>query len=119
VDKNGRMISGASVRLVPINVETITRVQRTYHPSVASDPVWRENFVIGDLPAGEYVLRVGLGERRYQRDVTIYPGRTQFEVISTDFEFAPTPTPTPAPTLTPTVSISATVPLTATPAVDN
>lgn len=112
VDKNGRMISDAIITVTPVNVETLRRVQRTYHPSVASDPVWRENFVVGDLPAGNYTLRLDVGDRAYRRDVTIYPGRTTFEIVSTEFEFIPTATPLPAPTLTVTVNISATIPIT-------
>lgn len=115
VDNQGRMISDATLTLIPVNVEGQRRIQRTYHPSVASDPVWRENFVVGDLPAGNYTLQLNIGDRGYRRSVTILPGRTTFEVISTEFEFVPTPTPLPLPTLTTTVSISNTLPSPLTP----
>ena len=62
IDKNGRMISGATIRVTPKNVDTFTRVQRTYHPSIRSDDVWRENFVVADLPAGDYTLRLDVGD---------------------------------------------------------
>ncbi|MCB8965418.1 MAG: peptidoglycan DD-metalloendopeptidase family protein [Ardenticatenaceae bacterium] len=110
VDKNGQMISDATITVTPINVEAARRVQRTYHPSILSDPIWRENFVVGDLPAGNYTLRLNINDRAYQREVTIYPGRTTFEVISTEFEFIPTPTPLPTPVLTTTVGITTTEP---------
>ncbi|MCB9004971.1 MAG: peptidoglycan DD-metalloendopeptidase family protein [Ardenticatenaceae bacterium] len=114
VDKNGRLISDALVTVTAVNGQIPVRVQRTYYPTVAADPVWRENFVVGDLPAGEYTLRLDIGDRAYRRSVTIYPGRTTFEIISTEFEFIPTPTPLPTPTLTTTVGISSTLPITAT-----
>lgn len=108
VDKNGQMISDATITVSPINVEAARRVQRTYHPSIASDPVWRENFVVGDLPAGNYTLRLDAAGHAYRREVTIYPGRTTFEVISTEFQFIATPTPIPSPPITTTVNSSAT-----------
>jgi hypothetical protein len=67
-----------------------------------SDEVWRENFVVPDLPAGRYELLVTFEDRTYRREVTIYPGQTSFEIISTEFEYVPTPTPIPSPTPTPT-----------------
>lgn len=113
VDNGGRMISDATLTLTPVNVDAPVRVQRTYHPSVSSDPVWRENFVVGDLPAGRYTLQLFIDGRGYRRSVTIYPGRTSFEVISTEFTFVPTPTAVPP--ITTTLGITGTLPLELTP----
>ncbi len=99
VDKNGRFITGAPVTIKPVNVDTPTRRQRTYFPSVQSDDVWRENFVVADLPAGKYEVQLtGIDNIRYERDVEVYPGQTSFVVVSTNFEFNPTSTPVPQPT---------------------
>jgi hypothetical protein len=97
VDKNSQMISSASLTLTPLNVDTAVRKQRTYYPTVRSDEVWRENFVFADLPAGSYRLTLDAndGVHLYERVVEIYPGQTSFEIISTNFEFVPTPTPLP------------------------
>jgi len=48
------------------------------------DPLWRENFVIPDLPAGEYevVARTGWGVLRAK--VTVRPGVTSFVKLHTD-----------------------------------
>jgi murein DD-endopeptidase MepM/ murein hydrolase activator NlpD len=103
VDRRGVLIPGASVVLTPVNVDAPLRKQLTYDLVVKSDPAWRENFVIGDLPAGNYILDVtvaGLVDLvAYRREVTIKPGQTSFEIIATEFEFVPTPTP--EPTITP------------------
>lgn len=103
VDKNSRMISSASLTLLPLNVATAVRKQSTYYPTVRSDDVWRENFVFGDLPAGRYRLTLDAndGVHIYEREVEIFPGQTSFEIISTNFEFEPTPTPAPADTPAP------------------
>ena len=115
VDLRGRLIPGASIVLQPINVPTEVRKQQTYASVMKSDPVWRENFAIGDLLAGEYLLLVTVvGDNdtvAYRRQVTIKPGQTSFEVIATQFEFVPSPTPIPTPTtavLTNTLPISTT-----------
>ena len=114
VDLRGRLIPSASIILQPINVQTEIRKQQTYASVIKSDPVWRENFVIGDLPAGDYILLVTVvGDNdtvTYRREVTIKPGQTSFEVIATQFEFVPSPTPIP----TPTAILTNTLPLTTT-----
>lgn len=109
VDLRGQLIPGASIVLQPLNVQTDVRRQQTYSSVVKSDPVWQENFVIGDLPVGDYLLLITvIGEADsvdYRREVTIKPGQTSFEVIATQFEFVPSPTPTPTPTATATTAV--------------
>ncbi|MEJ2748262.1 MAG: peptidoglycan DD-metalloendopeptidase family protein, partial [Anaerolineae bacterium] len=116
VDKRGQLIPDASIVVEPVNVQTEVRKQQTYSLVVKSDPVWRENFVVGDLPAGDYLLLVtvvgGNDSVAYRREVTIKPGQTNFEVIATQFEFVPTATPPPTPTIEATTAvITATLPI--------
>ncbi len=51
-----------------------------------------------DLPAGRYELRFFYAGDEYRREVTIHPGRTTFDLISTFTEFFPTATSPPEPT---------------------
>lgn len=102
VDKRGRPIADAKIQLLPPGSSQILREQSTYSPGVGSDDVWQENFVIGDIPAGEYVLLITINDITYRREVEILPGRTTFEIISTEFEYNPTPTPLPTVTPSPT-----------------
>lgn len=108
VDSRGRMISDAKIRVLPAGSSTILREQSTYYPTVRSDDVWRENFVVADLPAGNYVLLLMVNEFTYRREVRIMPGRTHFEIISTEFEYIPSPTPLPTetPSATPTGTLT-------------
>ncbi|GMQ78591.1 MAG: hypothetical protein BMS9Abin02_1111 [Anaerolineae bacterium] len=111
VDSRGKPIHGALVTVRPVKVEspiTIpTRRQRTYSPTgVNSDEVWQENFVVADLPAGEYTLFLNSGGNLFRRNVQILPGQTNFVIIQADFQFVPTPTPTPTNTPTPTGTIT-------------
>jgi len=100
VDKNNQFISGAAMTLLPLDVDTAVRKQRTYSLVVKSDEIWQENFVFGDLPAGRYRLTIDMndGLHIYEREVEIFPGQTSFEIISATFEFTPTATPIPIDT---------------------
>lgn len=98
VDRRGRFIPNATITVNPVNVDAAPRVQRTYSLSVRSDDVWRENFVVADLPAGRYTLLISVNGITYQRDVEVFPGRTTFEIIATLFNYVPPPTPLPTAT---------------------
>lgn len=115
VDREGKMISSAALTLTPLDSDAPERRQQTYYPTVASDPVWRENFVFADVPAGKYelILDANDGVHRYKREIEVRPGQTSFEIISTNFTFfaTATPPPTPEPTgtaLTPLIFLTAT-----------
>ena len=50
---------------------------------VNSDEEWGENFVMGDVPAGSYVLKTRIGGRLYTQEVTVGAGRTSLVIIET------------------------------------
>ncbi len=43
-----------------------------------SDTRWHENWTLSDLPAGEYILRLRVGDRLYTRRVSVGDGQTVF-----------------------------------------
>ena len=56
--------------------------------SYASDEVnpddeWSENFVMGDVPAGPYVLKTRIAGRLYIQEVTVEAGKTSLVIIET------------------------------------
>ncbi|MBN2306212.1 MAG: hypothetical protein JXQ72_17145, partial [Anaerolineae bacterium] len=59
--------------------------------AVVPDPGWRENFVIGDVPAGDYEITVNVENRRYTRPITVRAGTTNF------IELGPALAATPQP----------------------
>lgn len=87
--KNGRKVDTTTTYVNPRQPN-----RRTWN--VNSDEVWRENFVIGDVPAGIYEVVVFLNGRRLVRDVTVRPATTSF-VDFTEFEVVPLPQPSPTP----------------------
>lgn len=108
MDSRGRLIHGALITLYPLETEGFSDVpirrQRTYEPStVQSDDVWQENFVAGDLPAGDYQLVMSTAGQIFRREIRIKPIQTNYVIFQADFAWAPTSTPTltPTPTHTP------------------
>ena len=63
---------------------------------VNSDPRWQENFVIGDIPAGRYVVVVEYNGRRISEIVEVFEGMTTF----VELEPVEPATPQPIPTAT-------------------
>lgn len=58
--------------------------------NVNPDEVWRENFVIGDVPAGDYWVTVEVDGIRYQQPVTVRAATTSFVDFNRD-RVQPTP----------------------------
>jgi len=50
---------------------------------VNPDEEWGENFVMGDVPAGSYVLNTRVDGRLYTQEVTVEAGRTSLVIIET------------------------------------
>ncbi len=75
------------------NIETGKRYSaRTYAGSVVvSDDYYRENFVIADLPSGQYEVTIDYEENRYTTLVEIHPGAISFLVFQGEkgFRFEP------------------------------
>jgi murein DD-endopeptidase MepM/ murein hydrolase activator NlpD len=62
--------------------------------TVTSDPYYRENLVIGDLPAGHYIIWMPLESSKYE-EVQILPGRVSYFTFNKGIGFNTNPPPTP------------------------
>ena len=52
---------------------------RSYGPAaVNTDAYYRENVVVGDLPAGRYLIRIDYAGVNYAQEVLIYPGQVSY-----------------------------------------
>lgn len=82
-DAAGRPVPGTRVYGVakPEPAETPFSFAETYEDRAHSDPVFGEHFVIGDVPAGDYVLGVEVEGRRLFRAVRVAPGRVTEVVL--------------------------------------
>lgn len=86
---DGAFVYNASLTITPAHsnawTEGETRIVTSYaNDEVNPDPIWQENFVIPDLPAGDYVLTARTGCEVLQASVTIRPGTTSFVKLHTD-----------------------------------
>jgi len=62
---------------------------RSYgNESVNSDPYYLENLVIGDLPAGVYVLRTAYAGFSHRMEIEIFPGRVSYFVFRGQYSFS-------------------------------
>lgn len=88
----------------------------SYSTRVNSDPVYKENFVLSDLPAGVYTFAMNINGERYIGSAEVSAGQTTFVIVQEGIHdiprFAdpaatngkvPTATYTPSPTRTPTL----------------
>ncbi len=91
---------GKLMQFLNITVESESRpevrVVRTYGGgAVNSDPYYRENMVLGDLPAGLYKVTLNYDDRDRQAWLDIYPGQVTFFTFEGDYGFELTRPPIP------------------------
>jgi hypothetical protein len=78
--------------------------------AVVSDPYYRENMVIGDLPAGRYLVWIPYESFIQSYEVEVRAGMvTYFEFNGKD-GFSDDQPPTPAPDFTPPISTTVNLP---------
>lgn len=61
---------------------TTTYVLQGNELDVRSDPIWGENFVVGDVPVGRYEVIANIGGERVSKVIDVYEGTTAFVEIS-------------------------------------
>ena len=84
VDAQGRPIPEALITLHRIEgPEARWYETRTYVSGAGINPddEWGENFVLGDVPAGRYILRAHAEGQVFEREVGVKAGRTTFVAI--------------------------------------
>jgi murein DD-endopeptidase MepM/ murein hydrolase activator NlpD len=78
-------------------IQTTTTYVKPKHPGQTSDwhvdpdPYWQENFVMGDVPAGDYQISVTLLGQRFEKDITVQAGTTNFITLGWDIAATPQP----------------------------
>lgn len=66
---------------------------------VNPDPLWRENFAVGDIQAGTYEVLVRINGQLVIERVQVREGMTNFVVLQVENAILPTVSPTPATTV--------------------
>lgn len=85
VDAAGQAVPGARVHGLVLDYpeETPFSFAETYQDRARPDPAYGEHFAVGDVPAGEYVLGVQIGEELAWRRIRVDAGQVTW------VEFAP------------------------------
>ncbi len=80
LDANGQPVPGARIHglVQPYPEETPLSFVETYRERSHAHPLYNENFAIGDIPAGEYVIGTDLGGRKVWRRINVQAGRVTF-----------------------------------------
>ncbi len=103
VFRDGLPVEDATVSLISLERGRVVDTTTTYvHPhrpgtsilGVNPDDYWNENFVFGDVPAGEYQVTVSINGVRLSKDVTVHAATTSF----IDLGQAPSGSATPVAT---------------------
>ena len=86
-DRSGNLVMDAEVTIREwarglVTDTTTTYIYRNTPVDVNADPIWRENFVVGDVPAGRYDVIVNVGGERLIKRADVVEGTTTFLELS-------------------------------------
>lgn len=97
MNEKGELIQQMEILVAPEKASR-TFTARTYGKAgaVNSDPYYRENFALGDLPAGIYKVSFKFDDEKVQTWVEIFPGQVTYFTYKDKegFQVAPPPAPT-------------------------
>jgi hypothetical protein len=97
----GELIYRRTVNLRNIETNQYWYVTTYAKGSVNPDDYYKENMVIGDLPAGTYRIWVEYSDTIYEAQVEIYPGQVSYFEFWGIYGIDVGPPPTPAPDFVP------------------
>jgi murein DD-endopeptidase MepM/ murein hydrolase activator NlpD len=103
MNSSGELLSGQTVTVISEQTGQTWKVNSYGQGTVNSDPYYRENLVLGDLPAGEYVLWLPYEGSTYNIDITIYPGMVSYFTFRGKNGLIIAPPATPRPEFTPPI----------------
>ncbi len=102
MDTSGYLLDEPQLFIVTSRATRQNWTARTYgFGGVNSDPYYRENLVIGDLPAGLYDIRTAYGGQSYEIEMEIRPGVVNYFTFKGFNGFTVEPPPLPGEDFTP------------------
>jgi murein DD-endopeptidase MepM/ murein hydrolase activator NlpD len=78
MDTMGALYSDERLRFISMETNQVWRVRPYAGGEAHSDPYYRENMVISDLPAGMYEVRIDYGTETFNYFIQINPGRVTY-----------------------------------------
>jgi len=108
MNTSGFPIHNQEAKVVSKNGERSWKVITYGEGAVNSDPYYRENLVLGDLPAGDYTILIAFAGTLYNYDIHINPGMVTYFRFQGRKGFYSDLPPTPDVAFTPPDSLAAT-----------
>lgn len=86
-DRSGNLVMDADITIrnwaTGLNVDTTTTyIFQNTAIDVNPDPIWQENFAVGDVPVGRYEVIANIGGERVSKIVNVIEGTTAFVEIA-------------------------------------
>ncbi len=75
---------------------TTTYIYENNASDINADPLWKENFVVGDVPVGRYQVVTSIDGIRVSKTIDVAEGMTNFVELSPQQPVNPTATATPS-----------------------
>lgn len=110
MNNSGYLITGQLVTVISKQNKQTWYVKSYGEGTVNSDPYYRENLVLGDLPGGDYTVWIPYDGSTYNTDITIYPGMVSYFTFRGSSGIKTDPPPTPVVNFTPPVETPSATP---------
>lgn len=110
MNNSGYLITGQMVTVISKQNNQTWYVKSYGEGTVNSDPYYRENLVLGDLPGGDYTVWIPYEGSTYNTDITIYPGMVSYFTFRGSNGIKTDPPPTPVVNFTPPVETPSATP---------
>lgn len=89
-DADISIIDRATGRVVRTGAAYVRQdINRDHKPDINFDPVWNENFAVGDIPEGRYQVVTRIDGVRVSRTVDVHEGTTTFVELALPHEATP------------------------------
>ena len=84
--ESGKVVVDAPITVINLDSGRIVYNSSAYAgPGVQPDLVWNENFALGDVPAGRYLVTSYFGNTTWRGEVTVVPGATAWVEFTREF----------------------------------
>jgi len=101
MNSSGELLPSHLIRIRSYDTQQSWTVKSYGHGTVVSDQYYRENMVLGDLPAGQYEVWIPYEGSTYNQDIEILPGLVSYFTFRGRRGFKTGPPPTPKAAFTP------------------
>lgn len=101
MNTSGNRLEGLTVDVKSVDSGQVWKVKTYGHGETNRDPYYQENVVLGDLPAGDYVVTIAFAGSLYNLNFHIQPGMVNYFTFQGRNGYNTDPPPAPGADFTP------------------